>query len=137
MTATIVALPANANGKVVQLRWRFGADNNTAETGWNIDTISLDGAGFVTSFACTAGFDVSGRVTTPLGQGVANAGVFLTDSMGLSRRVNTTSFGFYRFEDVFPGQTYTVRATSKRFRFSPRAVTVNGELTGIDLVGQE
>ncbi|MBV9242970.1 MAG: M36 family metallopeptidase [Acidobacteria bacterium] len=51
---TIVSLPPTAQGHIIQLRWRFGADDNTAVTGWNVDTISLTNAGFVTSFGCSA-----------------------------------------------------------------------------------
>ncbi|MEQ1644048.1 MAG: M36 family metallopeptidase, partial [Pyrinomonadaceae bacterium] len=56
---TIAQFPAAANGKIVQLRFRFGSDDNTAGTlpnpGWFIDNVSLSGAGFVTSFACSGG----------------------------------------------------------------------------------
>jgi hypothetical protein len=41
---TKVQLPAAASGKNVQLRWSFGSDSNTAELGWNIDTIRLAGS---------------------------------------------------------------------------------------------
>lgn len=44
---TTVRLPASAAGQNVQLRWRFGADNNTAgigpNPGWNIDGITVAG----------------------------------------------------------------------------------------------
>ena len=40
---TIARLPASANGQNVQLRWRFGADNNTAATGWFVDSIQVVG----------------------------------------------------------------------------------------------
>ncbi|HEV7699523.1 MAG TPA: M36 family metallopeptidase, partial [Pyrinomonadaceae bacterium] len=52
---TTAQLPASTNGKLVQLRWRFGADDNGAVTGWFVDTVSLAGAGFVTSYACSVG----------------------------------------------------------------------------------
>ncbi len=69
---TVVELPASATSKIVRLRWRFGADDNTAVTGWNIDTISFDGAGFVTSFGCLvslrsrADFDGDGRTDSSI-----------------------------------------------------------------------
>lgn len=46
---TIARFPAGAAGQNVQLRWRFGADNNTAPPGggWNVDSIRIYG-----SFAC-------------------------------------------------------------------------------------
>ncbi len=65
---TIARLPAAAAGQNVQLRFRFGADDNTAPAGggWNIDTITISG-----SFACTgsvprsrADFDGDGKTDT-------------------------------------------------------------------------
>jgi hypothetical protein len=45
---SVVALPASAAGQNVQLKWRFGADDNTTGTGpnpgWYIDNISVVGA---------------------------------------------------------------------------------------------
>ncbi len=41
---TTAKLPASANGQNVQLRWRFGADDNTSVVGWNVDTISVTGS---------------------------------------------------------------------------------------------
>lgn len=38
---TQIQLPASANGHNIQLRFRFGADNNTALLGWNVDTIRI------------------------------------------------------------------------------------------------
>jgi hypothetical protein len=40
---TVVRLPPSAAGKNVRLRWRFGADNNTAPPGggWNVDSINI------------------------------------------------------------------------------------------------
>ena len=40
---SVVRLPASAAGQGVQLRWRFGADSNTALTGWWIDTVVVSG----------------------------------------------------------------------------------------------
>ena len=46
---TTASLPAAAAGQSVRLRWRFGADDNTAAVGWFVDTISVVG-----SYACSA-----------------------------------------------------------------------------------
>src|SRR6266700_3451828 len=42
---------------------------------------------------------VSGRVTTPDGRGLRNAVVKITDSLGFTRSVTTSSFGFYSFDN--------------------------------------
>lgn len=46
---TAARFPASAAGQNIQLRWRFGADNNTAPPGggWNVDTVKIFG-----NFAC-------------------------------------------------------------------------------------
>jgi len=41
---TIARLPAAASGNPVHLRWRFGADSNTAATGWFVDSIQVAGS---------------------------------------------------------------------------------------------
>ena len=80
---------------------------------------------------------VRGRVLTPAGLGVRNAIVSLADEQGAARTAITSSFGFYNFENVPVGQTYTVRVTSKSYRFPPRHVLANDSLSNIDLVGLE
>ncbi len=45
---TIARLPAAAAGQNVQLKWRFGADDNIAGTGWWIDSVQVSG-----SYNCT------------------------------------------------------------------------------------
>lgn len=60
---SIVRLPAAAAGQNVQLRWRFGADDNTADVGWNVDTISVVGnyQCSVTAGDARADFDGDGK----------------------------------------------------------------------------
>ena len=84
---------------------------------------------------------VSGRVITPDGRGLRNAVVRITnptDPQFVPRSVTTSSFGFYSFDNVPTGQTYTMRVFSKLYRFSARSVPVDFDnLTGVDFVGQE
>ena len=80
---------------------------------------------------------VSGRVTTPDGRGLRNVVVALTDSQGVRRMATTSSFGLYSFDNVTAGDTYIISAASKRYRFTPVMMAVNGNLTGVDFVGLE
>ena len=142
---TVVQFPAAANGRIVQLRWKFGADDNTTgigpNPGWNIDSFALTGAGFVTSFACSltspTPVSISGRVLTPDGRALRNAIVSLTDAQGVSTRFTTSSFGRYQFDNAIVGQTYTLTVASKRYRFSPRVENVSESLANVDFVGLE
>ena len=80
---------------------------------------------------------VSGKVTTPGGNGLRSSTVFLQDSTGLRRTTTTSTFGFYQFDNVLTGQTYTIGVTSRSYRFSSRTVTLTGELINFDFVGLE
>lgn len=52
---TVANLPPAAAGQNVRLRWRFGADNNTASIGWHIDNIEVRGNS-------TCSYNAPGRV---------------------------------------------------------------------------
>ncbi len=80
---------------------------------------------------------VSGRVTTPAGQGLRNAVVSMTDSLGARRTATTSSFGIYTFENVRSAEEYTFAVSSKRYRFTPRILTVGGNISNLDFVGLE
>ena len=85
-----------------------------------------------------ANVTISGRVFASDGMtGLRNAGVRLTDSNGIVRTVTTSSFGFYAFDNVAPGFSYTIRIVSRRFRFQPQTVTPSTDLTGVDFTGLE
>ena len=85
-----------------------------------------------------ANVDLSGRVVTANGRGITKVRVTLTDAAGNSRTALTSSFGYYRFEEVEAGQTYILSVASKRFRFDPpsRVVSVVDEVTDIDFVAE-
>ena len=82
-------------------------------------------------------FAISGRVFTPGGLGLRNSVVSLIDASGVRRTATTSSFGLYTFDNVVSGQTFTLTVASKRYRFSPRVMTVTGNLTNLDFVGLE
>ncbi len=104
------------------------------ENGFGLDA-TYDQTGVVT-VGNIATATVSGRVTTPDGRGVRNATVTITDQNNVTQSATTSSFGLYSFANVTAGQTYTLRAFSRLFRFPPRTVMVNGDLT-VDFVGLE
>lgn len=106
---------------------------------------TLDGWSLIVTpraFTCTpyvplaAGVSVSGRVIRANGAGVARATVTLTNSLGVTKTVLTNNLGYYRFDDVAPGQTYFMTALDKRYSFNAQALTIGGDLTGIDFVAQ-
>ena len=105
----------------------------------NLPIASQDGSLMIGGTACTTAADVSigGRVTTPDGSGLRGAQVTLTDSRGSRRTVSTSSLGYYQLEDVKAGETYIIEATSRRYRFNARTLSVSDSLTNVDFVGLE
>lgn len=75
-----------------------------------------------------ANVSVSGRILTADGSGLTNASVIMTDTFGETRTTHTSSFGYYRFEDVPAGQAYVFEIRSKRYQFAPQVVTLIEDL---------
>lgn len=80
---------------------------------------------------------VSGRVMTPDGNGLRNAAVTLTDTQGVVRTTTTGSFGFYSFDNVQTGSSYTLAVSSRRYRYASRTLQVDNSLSNIDFIGLE
>ena len=80
---------------------------------------------------------ISGKVFTSTGLALRNAKVVLTDSSNVQRSSLTSSFGVYNFSAIPTGQDYTLTVQSKRYRFSPKLVSLTGELTNVDFIGLE
>lgn len=75
---------------------------------------------------------VAGRITNGNGSPVNRATITITDPNGTARAIQTNSFGYYRFDNVQTGAIYTFSVSAKGYRFSPRTLTVGGELTDLD-----
>jgi hypothetical protein len=79
---------------------------------------------------------VSGRVTTQSGRGVTNVQITLTDSNGNRQTATSTNFGYYHFDNVAAGETITLSAKAKRFKFSQSTIvrTTNEQISDADFV---
>ena len=80
---------------------------------------------------------VTGRVLTADGGGLKNALVTMRDPNNVRRLSVTNSFGFYSFDSVAAGGSYTFSVSSKRFRFSPQTIQVNDNISVQDFIGVE
>jgi hypothetical protein len=136
-----ISLNTNANA----LRWgtlyNFRFDSNRPpqtvsatigffKTGSPI-TVQVQGP----SPAAAVNVSVSGRVTGSSGQPLRSVYVFLIDSSNNVRTAITSPFGFYSFDNVLTGQTYTIGATSKRYSFpAPTMLTVSDNVTNQDIM---
>lgn len=75
---------------------------------------------------------VSGRVLSASGGFVPRATVFLSGSDGEIRTALTSSLGYYRFENVAAGRTYTLSVSAKQYRFASQVVTINDDIFTLD-----
>jgi len=88
------------------------------------------------SGATAAGVSVGGRVLSQAGRGLKNATVQLTDSSGNTWAARTGPLGYFRFEDIEAGRSYVLTISSKRYRFTPRVVTVLKEIANLDFIAE-
>jgi hypothetical protein len=79
-------------------------------------------------------FSVAGRVLTSSGQGVANAQVTISDSGGNPRTVVTGTFGYFNFDNVAGGGTYTIAVRHNRLTFASQVMQVNDNVSGVNFV---
>ncbi len=79
---------------------------------------------------------VSGRLFNANGKGVANA--LLTATNQNAERVYTLSnpFGYYRFRGLLTGRNYVINIASKRVQFAPLSISVNEDLTDINITAR-
>ncbi len=82
---------------------------------------------------------INGRVMTPSGAGLRSARVILTDILtGEQRSITTGTLGYYEFTGVVAGRSYTVSASSKRYRFQTKTLTnLVSDLTSADFTALE
>lgn len=99
--------PAQANGNWLICIFDFAAPDGGAVTSTALQLTVLS----------AASVSVGGRVTTSDGTGIGKTIVTLTNSAGISRTVLTSPFGYYSFEDVSAGETYTITSSRKGVQF--------------------
>ncbi|HEX8248873.1 MAG TPA: carboxypeptidase-like regulatory domain-containing protein [Pyrinomonadaceae bacterium] len=82
---------------------------------------------------------ITGRVLTATGSGIRNVQVTLTDGSGASRTILTSSFGYYRFDQITAGQTVILSVQAKRFTFAQPTVVLNvaEEMSEIDFTAAD
>ena len=76
---------------------------------------------------------VSGRVLSADGRGLRGVHVVLDDGTGHAMVTISNAFGYYHFDAVQSGGTYLLNASARGYTFAPRVVSVNDELTDINL----
>jgi len=136
-------MPISGNGVLLNLRFiAVGAPGSVSPL--TFERIMLNEGepriltvdGQVELSAATTQAEISGRVLTAMGQGVANARVTLTDSEGKAHTVTSNGMGMYRFGGLQTGQTYTISVATRTFGFTPITVGLTGQVVGADLIAE-
>lgn len=70
------------------------------------------------------------------GGGIRNVRLSLTDSNGQVRTATTTAFGYYRFDDVTAGETVTITAKARRYKFNQSSIVraMNESIADADFI---
>ena len=80
---------------------------------------------------------ISGRVLTAHGIGLKSAVVTIRDAeIGTAQSVNSSTLGYFEFV-VESGKDYAITVNSRRYRFSPVPISVNGDISDLQLMGLE
>lgn len=88
------------------------------------------------SCVTSAGASVFGKVVTQSGRGIYRATVSMTNSEGTRISRQTSVFGYFRFEDIAVGQTYTVTVDSKNHKFNPVLLNVKDSISDLVLTAE-
>lgn len=111
------------------------ASNDLAQ---NLIITSQNGTVTITA-PTAASMTISGKVTTQSGRGIRNVTVMMTDAQGNTRTTQTTSFGYYRFDEAAAGETYIISAKSKRYQFvrGSRIVNATENITEVNFAAAD
>lgn len=122
------------NGTEVMLRWS-DPDHTGADHGISIDDFSV-----TPSAASAAAATISGRVVTAGGRAISNAILTISGgSLTEPRTIATGHFGYYSFEGLATGQSYTLSiAGAKRHTFAnpTRIITLQDDVVDADFVAE-
>ncbi len=80
----------------------------------------------------TANVSVSGRVSTAEGYGISRARVSIVNQNGETRTVLTSSFGYFRFDEIPAGETYVISVHAKSYQFNSQVLTVSEDIQNAD-----
>jgi hypothetical protein len=104
--------------------------SNPAENGTDIGAVEI-------SLPTAANASISGRILTPLGRGIANATVTVTDMEGNTVGTTTTNvFGFYTVRVLPIGAAYLVTPQAKRYSFDPAShiISLDDDMDGMNFI---
>ncbi|MGC2235788.1 MAG: lamin tail domain-containing protein [Pyrinomonadaceae bacterium] len=89
-------------------------------------------------FPTAANASIGGRVLSSDGLGISKVTVTLVDGSGTARTSLTNGFGYYSFDSLGTGQTYTLSVRNKRYTFNPstRVVSLEDNIGDADFTAE-
>ncbi len=96
-------------------------------------TLNVTGTGTLCGVVA-AGVNISGRIANAQGIGISGARVSMTKPSGEVITLKTNAFGYYKFEDLEVGLTYTINVADKRHQFAnpTQVVTLEDAVEDLD-----
>jgi hypothetical protein len=79
---------------------------------------------------------IAGRVMAG-GRPVSNATVTMVNDQSVTRTVQTSSLGYYSFDNVQAGQGYVIQPKGKGYRFEAQALSVVTDLSNVNFEAQQ
>jgi hypothetical protein len=112
---------------------------NTFQSNNGTHSVVTTNGSFTVVKATAALVSISGKVTTNTGRGIKNVLITMPDSQGRVRTTQTTAFGYYKFETVAAGETVTITAKARRFKFNQSSIvkTTNESVSDADFVSEQ
>lgn len=83
-----------------------------------------------------ANVSISGRVTNSAGRAISGVLIVISDQQGNVSTARSNPFGYYRFDNVAAGLTYTLTPTAKRYSFFTRVLSAADNITDVDFITQ-
>jgi hypothetical protein len=137
------ALPVTGDGVYAKLRFAVigtaGSSSVLSIRNFRFDDGNMGTtttAGLVSVTASDHQGSFNGRVLSADGRGLGRMDVVLTSPVGETFHTVTNSFGYFSFEGLTPGATYTLRVDSKRYHFEPITVSITDTMSEVDLIAR-
>ncbi len=106
------------------------SDNAAADTG----TLSVARLDIDYTVPTAANANIRGKLLTPDGRGLNNAEVRLFNlGTGEITSTRSSSFGYFRFNELPVGNDYVISVFSKRFQFTDRVITLSEDVAELVL----
>lgn len=81
----------------------------------------------------SANVSISGRVLKADGTPIKGARLVLSGTQTGRAAVLSNAFGYFSFESVATGQTYTISTSARGYTFTPRTIIVTDEISGLEI----